>query len=143
MMPAGTRGVGAPKASLSWATSPGGPYTVLWRYQQPEWRDGDAIDRTLLWPEVDRQVRLLPAGTKRVYVRYQIDGMAIDDFRLAAIAPQLGSKGILEITHVWREFGTQRKYVERIPAPGAERRYTVNASPQAVITNEAVMFECR
>ncbi len=49
------------RASVSWSTLPGGPFHELWRYPaELEWRDGDPIDRLLLWPEVFRQIRDLP-----------------------------------------------------------------------------------
>ncbi|MGH9667735.1 MAG: hypothetical protein ACRD9L_25235, partial [Bryobacteraceae bacterium] len=69
----------APEADLSWGTSPTGPYHTLWTYNAKlTWKDGQPIDRTLRWPEVDRHVNAVPPGTRRVYVRYRLCGIALD-----------------------------------------------------------------
>ena len=132
-----------PSASISWALRPEGPYSVLWTHDPKlTWRDGQTISRTLRWPEVDRSVRDLPAGTRRIYVRYQIRGMAIDDFRLAAISPAAPSSSTLQITHLWQENGQARKHIQSIGDPRASQMYSVPASDTAIITNEAVIMEC-
>lgn len=89
---------------------------------------------------MDRQVRSLPPGTRTVYVRYSIEGLAIDDFRLAAISPAAGG-GQLTITHVWREAGRPRTHVEKLASPGAASTYVVEAGRQ--VTPEALVIECR
>jgi hypothetical protein len=137
-----TTAASPPKASLSWSTSENGNYSLLWQYEPPQWRDGQKIDRTLRWPEVDRNVRSLPSGTKKVYVRYRIQGIAIDDLRLAVLSPGSGNTGHLEITHVWRENGQRRTSVERIANPRSEHEYIVETGPASAISNEAVIFSC-
>ena len=73
-----------PTASLSWSKTTDGPWETVWSYDPKiEWKDGDVITRTLLWPEVDKQVRSLPQPLPVVYVRYAFDGIAIDDFPLS------------------------------------------------------------
>jgi hypothetical protein len=129
-------------AALEWALSPEGKYEPLWSYdEQLRWRDGDAIDRLLRWPEVDREVRALPPGTKKVYVRYRLGGVALDDIRLAVIAPARASATPLEITHVWSEDGRQRRHVQRIDRPEAAHSYSVETGGGSV-ANEAVILAC-
>ena len=131
-----------PAASVSWALSPLGPYKTLWMHDPKlVWKDGQPLNRTLRWPEVDRSIRDLPAGTQRVYVRYQIRGMAIDDFRLAAISAANLSSSALQITHLWRENGQSKKYVQSIASKQATRKYSVQTSDTATIVNEAVIME--
>ena len=129
-----------PEASIAWALSPEGPYKTLWTHDPKlTWKDGQPINRTLRWPEVDRSMRDLPKGTRRIYVRYQIRGMAIDDFRLAAISPAAPSQSTLEVTHLWRENGQPKKQTQSLTAP---QTYTVQTSPTATIANEALILEC-
>lgn len=128
-------------ASIGWSTSPDGGFRGLWSYKEElAWRDGAPVDRLLRWPEVDRQVRSLPPGTRKVYVRYSIEGLAIDDFRLAAITPAAGG-GQLTITHVWREAGRQRTHVEKLARPGVAHSYVVEAGRRPAA--EALVLECR
>ncbi|MEO8129519.1 MAG: hypothetical protein ABI822_20640 [Bryobacteraceae bacterium] len=121
----------APTASISWSRNLEGPYKVLWAH------DPKVAPRTLRWPEVDRSVRGLPAGTGRIYVKYQIRGMAIDDFRLAAITPASSQK-VLRITHRWRENGEAKEHTEDLTSP---RTYSVSTAAASTITNEALIFE--
>jgi hypothetical protein len=131
------------EASLAWAVSAEGPYTELWHYDPDlKWRDSIPIDRTLRWPEVLRQVRSLPNDTRRVYVRYRLKGMALDDLRLAAISPEQHKSPLLEITHLWHEGGQARSHVERIAEPWREHHYSVAASATAPIANYALIFYC-
>ncbi|HUJ21071.1 MAG TPA: hypothetical protein VLX58_06075 [Bryobacteraceae bacterium] len=131
------------RASLEWSLAPEGPYTELWQYNADlQWKDGVPIDRTLRWPEVFREVRGLPAGTARVYVRYWLQGIALDSVRLAAISPGERRSPFLEITHLWHESGAARSHVERISEPRREHRYSVRTSASAPITNDAVIFDC-
>ena len=124
-------------ASLSWSTSPDGPFHELWNYPAKlEWKDHQPIDRLLLWPEVFRQVHALPSNTKRVYVKLSSAGPAIDSIRLAVYAASSAPSGHLKITQVWREAGVRREHVEQIDAATAHRRYSFNAG--AKVSNESV-----
>lgn len=129
-------------ASLGWSLNPDGPFTELWRYDPAlQWRDGIAIDRTLRWPEVFRQVRELPAGTRRAYVRYQLRGLALDSVRMAAISPAEARSPAIEVTHLWHEGGMARSHVEKIGDPQGEHAYSVRTGA-AAITNDAVILYC-
>ncbi len=129
-------------ASLSWALTIDGPFQDLWTYDpQLKWMDGEPIDRTLRWPEVDRQVRNLPPGARQVYVRCRLQGMAMDTPRLAAIREGLRSSSALEITHVWMENGKRRDRMERIVAGQAHKSYRIEIPPGVNPVNEAVIFE--
>ncbi len=128
-------------ARLEWALSPAGPWRELWEYKAPaKWRDGHSENRLLAWPEVDRSVEL-PAGTKTAYVRYSLDGMALDDIRLASSSPADGPGGALVITHRWRSRNVPRSFSVRLDEASRELNYTVNTGPGEV-TNLAVEFEC-
>ncbi len=138
--PAGRR----PLASLEWSLEPEGEYRTLWRYRrEPQWLDGKPVDRLLRWPEVDREVKALPEGTRRVYVRYRFDGMALDDIRLAAVSADRRSSSKLLVTHVWEEDGRRRHYTARLDPNGGEQRYRIRVRPGATVRNRAVIFECR
>ncbi|HEY3130515.1 MAG TPA: hypothetical protein VGL91_13725 [Acidobacteriota bacterium] len=130
--------------SVAWSLSPTGGYKTLWQYEPNlHWKDGEAIDRTLRWPEVGRQVRALPAGTKRAYVRYQLEGMALDNLSLAVLSPaERSSSSGLEITHVWTTGGQQKSHVERIQKPWMENSYIVDTGPIDMLSNQAVIFYC-
>lgn len=131
----------APAAAIEWSLAREGPYRVLWSYRpEPRWRDGEPIARLLRWPEVDERVRSLPAATRRVYVRYRFAGMALDSVRLAVLAPEPNPASKLEITHVWREAGRERRHLQVIGQPGRAAAYTIEAG--ADVTNEAVIFYC-
>ena len=115
-------------ASLSWSTQPDGPFRELWHSEDHlHWRDGDHIDRTLLWPEVFRQVRDLPPGTKRVYVKMQSRGPASDSIRLAVYAAAAQPTGTLTVGQVWTEGGVTRSHVETMGAETRDHRFTVKA----------------
>jgi hypothetical protein len=130
------------RASLSWSTKPDGPWQTLWTYDDHlKWLDGQAIDRTLRWPEVDKSVRSLPRGTRRVYVRYSIDGMAIDSLRMAVIREVGPSPSALRITHVWKDHGQDKEFTHEIPGGSVAHQYFVNISGDA-ISNEALIMEC-
>ncbi len=131
------------EASLGWAVTAQGSYTELWHYDPDlKWKDAIPIDRTLRWPEVFRQVRSLPNDTRRVYVRYRLKGMALDDLRMAVISPEERKSPLLEITHLWHEGGQARSYVERIAEPWREHHYSVPAGATAPITNDALILYC-
>jgi len=131
------------KAWLEWSVSPDGPYTELWHYDPLlQWKDGTPIDRTLRWPEIFRQVRSLPPGTRHVYVRYRLEGIALDSLRLTVISPQERQSPLVEVTHLWHEGSDARSHVERISEPGREHRYTVRTNKAALVTNDAVILYC-
>jgi hypothetical protein len=130
-------------ASLAWSLAQGGPYTELWHYDPDlKWKDGVHIDRTLRWPEVFHEVRGLPAGARRVYVRYRVQGMALDSLRLASISAEEHRSPMLEVTHLWHEGSAARSHVERIAEPWRERQYPVRTGATAHITNDAVILYC-
>ncbi len=131
----------AQSASLSWSASLDGSYRTLWTYDSKlNWKDGEPIDRTLRWPEVDREVRNLPKGTRRVYVRYRIQGIAMDSLRLAVVRQGLRSRSPLEITHLWMENGQRRERVERIAAGETDKRYGIDVPLHAAVINQAVIY---
>ena len=84
-----------PKASVSWALNPQGPFKTLWTY-----------DPKLIWKD-----------GRSITLRYQIRGMAIDGFRLAAISPAAPSPSMLQITHLWREGGQLKQHTQSLTAP--------------------------
>jgi len=129
-------------ASLAWSIHPEGPYTELWRYDPNlQWKDGIEIDRTLRWPDVFRQVRALDPGTRHVYVRYRLHGVALDSVRMAVITPEHERSPLLEVTHLWHEGGQARSQVERIAEPWRDHEYSVKAGASAVI-NDALIYDC-
>jgi hypothetical protein len=130
-------------ASLAWSGAPGGPFTELWHYDPDlKWKDGVSIDRTLRWPEVFREVRGLPAGARRIYVRYRLHGMALDSLRLATISAEEAKSQVLEVTHLWHEGSVARSHVERIAEPWRGRQYSLRTGAAAQISNDAVIFYC-
>ena len=129
-------------AALEWATSIDGPYQTLWRFQPPsEWLDGRIERRVLAWPEVDQVVENLPAGTGKVFVRYRLDGMALDDVRLAAFTALAAGPARLLVTHRWRTGGQNLSQTIEIGDPRQETVYTVNAGRGEVVPL-ALEFEC-
>ena len=129
-------------ASIAWSESVDGPYRALWTFDPKlKWRDGDPIDRTLRWPEVDRELRDLPKGTRRVYVRYQMQGLAVDALRIATIRSGLISVSPLRVTHLWRENGTQRQQVEAIGPKQTHVRYQIKTPPDTTVLNDALILE--
>jgi hypothetical protein len=136
--PANLGGKFQPKASIEWSTSAQGPWKTLWTYNaQLSWRDGEPIDRTLRWPEVDRQVRdaSLPAG-KPVYVRLSFDGMAVDDIRLATYSRAVGASP-LQVTHMWRQNGQERSQTHT-----GQSNYVIDLPADAKIENLQIVLEC-
>ncbi len=130
-------------ATLAWSTAPDGEYKTLWTYEEePKWRDGDRVQRLLRWPEVDVKVDALPAGARKVYVRYRFEAMSLDNPRLAVRFRAPLHQSALEITHLWREDGQARRHVERIDDPTAERRYFAETGNTHSVTNESVILYC-
>jgi hypothetical protein len=133
---------GAPFASLEWSVSPTGPFQTLWTYDPNlKWRDGDAIDRLLRWPEVDRSVAALPPGTKSVWVRYRLQGMALDDVRLSYTQPGQGQSP-LEITQVWRQGGRRQEHTEKIAGGLRKASYEIRTAGTESLENEALILSC-
>jgi hypothetical protein len=133
----------APQASIAWSTSLSGGYSSLWDYNPVlQWKDGLPVDQVLRWPEVDRQVRSLPAGTRKVYVRYRLTGMGMDSPRLAVLSPRSGTSEVVEITHEWFSDGQKMEHVERIDNPHLDRAYRVNTGQGKSLTNHAVILYC-
>ena len=121
-----------PAARIAWSTKPEGPYRELWTYNPKlSWKDGQVIDRTLRWPEVDRHVDRIPAGTKKIYVRYTISGMAIDDFRLATINSRSQSSSPVRVTQLWKQNGVLKSHAEQIGAGIREHPFSI-AIPEGI-----------
>ncbi|HTU49954.1 MAG TPA: hypothetical protein VMF56_05125 [Acidobacteriaceae bacterium] len=140
--PANRKGPGS--ASISWSASSHGPWKTLWTYDPKlKWLDGQPIKQVLRWPEVDHSVRDLPAGMKRVYVRYRFDGLAIDHFRLASIRPENSSATQhLRITQIWEESGMQREFHKDIPNANVAQAYQISIPNKADVTNVALILDC-
>jgi hypothetical protein len=140
--PANPKGPGT--ASIAWSTGSNGPWTTLWTYDpKMTWLDGQPVSQLLRWPEVDRSVRDLPAGTQRVYVRYQFQGLAIDHFRLASIHPENPSATQhLKITQIWEENGIQREFHKDIPNAKVAQQYQISIPSKADVTNVALILDC-
>jgi hypothetical protein len=129
-------------ASIAWSPSPDRPFKTIWEYDPKlTWKDGVVIDRTLLWPEVDRHVET--GGVKEVYLRYSVRGLALDDFRMAVETEGGSGSSTLQITHRWNENGVV-KSASRIIPPGTKHLdYTVVTTRGAKIENEVIVFECK
>ncbi len=136
--------VGAsPRASLDWSISPERGYASLWEYDpQLRWRDGIAVDQVLRWPEVDRRIRSLPNGTRKVYVRYRFTGMGMDNPRLAVLAAAPAASQVLEITHEWYADGQLRKHVEHIENPASSLSYRIDTGSSRPVENHAIVLHC-
>jgi len=129
----------AGSASISWSTSERGPFRKLWHLPEKlAWRDGDPIDRLLIWPEVLRQVRDLPPDCRRLYVRVQTSGPAFDSLRLATYAPAPSPSGRLTVKQTWFEGNTHREHVQQIAATARQQSFTVKAGQQ--VRNESIVI---
>jgi hypothetical protein len=130
-----------PAAFIEWSPSPDGPFQRLWAYDSRlQWKDGVQIDRTLLWPEVDRHATL--SGEREVYVRYRIRDLAIDNFRLAVESePRTGSSPLI-VSHVWTENGVRKTASKQIPAGTTQLSYTIDIPAGVNVANEAIILEC-
>lgn len=140
--PADAKGPGA--ASIAWSESADGPWTTLWSYDPKlTWLDGQPIPQVLRWPEVDRSVRTLPAGTLRVYVRYRIDGLAIDHFRLATLrAANPAASQRLTVTQEWTENGQPKSFQKTIADAKDSTQYLIHVPKDATVKNVALIMEC-
>ena len=129
-------------ASIAWGLSPDGPFQNIWEYDPKlVWKDGIAIDRTLPWPEVDRHVET--GGAKEVYVRYSLQGLALDDFRMAMESAGEPGSSLLQITHQWKENGVAKSASRLIPPGTNHLDYAIVTTPGAKIVNDALVFECK
>lgn len=118
------------EVSLSWSHSLNGPFAELWRWdKQMIWRDGDPIDRMLLWPEVFRSVRGLNVGDTRVYVRLRSSGPAIDNIRLATYSQLPQPKGRIAINQLWLEDGVSHEHTEHLAAGVRTHDFSLSAGP--------------
>ena len=128
-------------ASLAWSNTLAGPYTTLWAYDsQLQWKDGQPIDHTLRWPEVDREVPL-PPNTRRVFVRYRLEGMGLDMLRFAVNRSGRRVISPLQITHVWSEGGQEHQQRQNILPGKLHQAYTVPIPAGAAIVNRALILE--
>ena len=132
-----------PSASMSWSLSPDTGYQSLWEYS-PRYipKDGLAIRQALLWPEVDRQVRSVPSGTRKIYIRYRLKDMGMDSPRLAAISPRESTPSSLEITHEWTIDGRTSRHVERIEDWRVAQGYVIQLPSDAKVVNRSVSLYC-
>jgi hypothetical protein len=131
-----------PAASIAWSKSPDGPFQTVWEYDPKlTWKDGDPIDRTLLWPEVDRHIALPAIG--EVYVRYSIRDLALDHVRLAAKTKAPAGASAVAVSHLWKEGTAEKSFAVTIPAGTTEQRYVIDIPQGAKVTDEAIVFECK
>ena len=136
------RDAAAPTASIAWSLKPEGPWQTIWSYDPKiVWKDKASVSHTLRWPEVQKKVHSLPPGTRRVYVRYTFDSMAIDDFRLAYFRSGLRSASPVLVTHLWKENGAERSHVQSIPAAQAGKSYDFELPVNTHVVNEALIME--
>lgn len=132
-----------PKASLSWSANLEGPYTNLWDYgQNPRWLDGQPVEQQLRWPEVYRTVRSLPAGVRKLYLRYSFSGMGLDSPRWNVISHASTGSSPLIVTHQWNADGRLREHVERIDHPTTEHKYDFTVENSVDLHNHAIIFYC-
>jgi len=135
---------GAAEASLAWSASPTGQYEVLWQYDpRLRWLDGKPVSQLLRWPEVDRSVKDVRAGTRKVYVRYRFKGMGLDSVRLATVVScRPEAARTLEIIHQWDADGQRREFRERIGRPTLAHDYIVDTGAAQKTVNFAVILSC-
>ncbi len=140
--PANAKGPGT--ASIAWSTSSNGPWTTIWTYNPKlTWLDGQPIPQVLRWPEVDRSVRDLPAGTRRIYVRYIIDGLALDHFRLSTTRPaNPAASQHLVVTQIWKQNGIQHEFRKDIQHANEPQQYQISIPQQGTVDNVALILEC-
>jgi hypothetical protein len=130
-----------PIASIAWSRSPSGPFQIIWEYDRRlAWKDGVPIDRTLLWPEIDRHLNV--SGARDVYIRYRIRDMAIDSFRLATETEAPKRTSPLTITHTWQENGVSKRLSKKIPAGATVDHYSIDIPTGVSVFPEAVIFDC-
>lgn len=131
-----------PAASIAWSESPAGPFRTIWEFNpKPGWKDGDAIDRTLAWPEVDRYVAL--PKIREVYIRYSLRDLALDHIRLATETQPPAGTSPLVVSHTWKEGEIPKTYSATIPPGALDHRYTIDIPVGAKVADEAIVFECK
>jgi hypothetical protein len=127
-------------ASIEWSTTGSGPFQPIWTYDpRLRWKDGDAIDRLLRWPEIDRRIPL--QGPREVYIRIRAARIAVDQFRLAVESAGAGSSG-LKITHQWRQDGTNRSLTRRLNPGTTAGSYSIDIPSAARVEPEALILDC-
>jgi len=125
-------------ASISWSSQPNGPWATVWSFDPNiTWPDGGTVKQILRWPEVDRSVRDLNAGSKPIYVRYLFKNLAIDDIRLATISQPPATHTGLTITHTWNVDGKHGEHVEEIDGT-TSKTYRFDVPTNSSIENEAL-----
>ena len=77
-----------------------------------------------------------------VYLKYTLDGMALDDLRIALFTSPPARQSRLVITHVWAAGNSQSSQTMEITKPEKETSYKINAGPGSKIENKAVIFYC-
>lgn len=129
--------------SLSWSLKPTGPWEPIWEFTPPsKWLDSEPVERLLLWPEVDHEIHGLPAHTERVYLRYALKEMALDDIRVAALSKGTSVPSVVKITHNWYFRGSRMSHSVEIPNPDDLFEYVVQADPFGEPENLSIVFEC-
>ncbi len=69
--------------------------------------------------------------------------MAVDDFRLSSQTAGDGPPCALNVTHLWKEDGVERRHTEQMAPSQLERRYALETPAGATIENVALVMECR
>jgi hypothetical protein len=130
-------------ASIAWSTSPAGPWKTLWTYNPTiHWPDHHTTPQILRWPEIDRNVRNLAAGTKAVYIRYTFRNMALDSIRLATIEHPTQKPSELIVEHTWKQDGVEKSFEKNLPG-GSPATYQIDIPAGATIDDEALVFSAR
>jgi hypothetical protein len=75
-------------------------------------------------------------GEREVYVRYRIQDLALDQFRLSEVTAASGASG-LEVSHVWSEDGLRKTRSVPVGAGARSARYAIEVPSSATVTNEA------
>jgi hypothetical protein len=129
-------------ANIAWSHTPKGPWTTVWSYDpKVKWDDGQEIPQMLRWPEVDRNVYGLPAGTGKLYVKYSFQNLALDDIRLATMQTPSGESEV-EITHLWLQDGVPNK--QTFTGRGdVTKGYDVAIPPNAKVENTALILSSK
>ncbi len=129
------------KGVIEWSRSVEGPWTEIWRYKPASaGLDGERVERLLAWPETDTQVAPGP-GVRKLYVRYRVEGMALDDIRLSAFTAGGGRTGRLVLTHEWLSGGNRVSRTVEVPDPSREFRYGLDTG-RGEFKNISLTLEC-
>jgi hypothetical protein len=88
-------------------------------------------------------VKGVPAGTRKVYVRYRFKGMGMDSVRLSTgVSCRREATRALEIIHQWDADGQRREFRERIGRPTLAHDYIVDTGAAQKTVNLAVILSC-